>query len=242
MSKQNISDELLKKCKAVTAKRPRVVIDHILKHGFITTEDLKNIYGYNHPPRAVRDVRKNGIPLDTYRVTGTDGRKIAAYKFSMQQKEQLSKRQGRTAFNKLLKKKLIEKFGKKCAIYLESFDERELQIDHRIPFEVSGEIDIDINNIDSFMLLCASANRAKSWSCEHCSNWQEQKDPEICKSCYWAFPKNYTHVAMQQHRRVDILWINAEIAMYEHLKKHAQESHMEVSQYIKTIIKKHLSD
>jgi hypothetical protein len=34
----------------VTAIRARCVTGHILKHGFIATEDLKNTYGYNHPP------------------------------------------------------------------------------------------------------------------------------------------------------------------------------------------------
>lgn len=68
-------------CHSVTAKRPKTVIDHILEHGFITTEELKETYGYNHPPRAVRDVREHGIPVETFRVTGSDGRKIAAYRF-----------------------------------------------------------------------------------------------------------------------------------------------------------------
>ncbi|WP_369334486.1 helix-turn-helix domain-containing protein [Candidatus Thiosymbion oneisti] len=50
---------------SVEAKRPKTVIDHILKHGQITTEELKDTYGYNHPPRATRDVREQGIPIKT---------------------------------------------------------------------------------------------------------------------------------------------------------------------------------
>lgn len=38
----------------MTDKRPKAVIDHILKHGLITTDELKPLYGYNHPPRAAR--------------------------------------------------------------------------------------------------------------------------------------------------------------------------------------------
>lgn len=64
---------------SVTEKRPRTVIQHILKHGYITSQELKDLYGYNHPPRAARDVREHGIPLVIYRVEGADGRKIAAY-------------------------------------------------------------------------------------------------------------------------------------------------------------------
>lgn len=75
------SKEFLDLLESVTAKRPRTVIQHILQHGYITSQELKDLYGYNHPPRAIRDVREYGIPLVTYRVTGIDGRKIAAYKF-----------------------------------------------------------------------------------------------------------------------------------------------------------------
>lgn len=56
-----------------------MVIDHIIAHGFITTEDLQK-YGYNHPPRAARDVREAGIPLETFFVESSDGQRIAAYR------------------------------------------------------------------------------------------------------------------------------------------------------------------
>ena len=62
------SDEFLRLLDSITAKRPKTVIQHILKHGFITSQELKDLYGYNHPPRAIRDVREYGIPIDTYRV------------------------------------------------------------------------------------------------------------------------------------------------------------------------------
>lgn len=69
-------EEFLELCRSVTAKRAKTVIDHILKHGHITTEDLKDTYGYDHPPRAARDVREHGIPLETFRVEASNGRKI----------------------------------------------------------------------------------------------------------------------------------------------------------------------
>jgi hypothetical protein len=62
MAKPKYPKEFLELCASVTGKRPKTVIDHILKHGHITTEELKNKYGYDHPPRAARDVRELGIP------------------------------------------------------------------------------------------------------------------------------------------------------------------------------------
>ena len=50
MNQPNLPPEFLDRLRAVTAKRPKTVIDHILEHGFITTEELSELYGYDHPP------------------------------------------------------------------------------------------------------------------------------------------------------------------------------------------------
>jgi len=212
-----------------------------VKHGHITTQELKDKYGYNHPPRAARDVREQGIPLETFRVTGSDGRKIGAYRFGDPKKARFSRLQGRTAFSKEIKDKLLEVQDGKCAIYLEVYDERELQIDHRIPFEVAGDDPNNMNNPEEYMLLCGSANRAKSWSCEHCVNWIEIKKIDICRNCYWAFPEHYNHIAMQPVRRVDIMWSGEEIEVYERLRERTRELQKDIPSYIKELIKKYLS-
>ncbi len=240
MTSRKLPSEFLKRCKAVTAKRPRTVIDHILKHGQITTEELKERYGYNHPPRAARDVREQGIPLETFRVVGSDGRKIGAYRFGDPRKTRFSRLTGRTAFGNKLKAQLIRLNGCRCAIYLEEFGETLLQIDHRIPFEVAGDAGERMNNPASYMLLCGSANRAKSWSCEHCVNWKEMKKPEICSKCYWAYPEDYEHIAMQQIRRMDIMWAGKEVAAYDRLRKRTMELQKDPPAFVKEIIEKHL--
>lgn len=240
MTKKRLPHDFVEKCKSVTAKRPRTVIEHILRHDYITTEELREKYGYNHPPRAARDVREQGIPLETFRVTGSDGRNIGAYRFGNPARARFSKLAGRTAFAKALKTKLIKLHGSRCAIYLEEFDPQTLQIDHRIPYEVAGDNAADMDDPKAYMLLSGSANRAKSWSCEHCVNWQEVKNPDICQRCYWAFPEDYAHVAMQQARRTDIMWIGDEISVYDRLKKRTKELQKDIPKYIKEIIEKHV--
>ena len=44
MNKEH-SKEFIELLESIVAKRARTVIDHILKYGFITTEDLKDKYG-----------------------------------------------------------------------------------------------------------------------------------------------------------------------------------------------------
>jgi hypothetical protein len=226
--------------KSIKAKRPKTVIEHILKHGHITTQELKDRYGYNHPPRAVRDVREQGVPIITFRVVGSDGRKIAAYKFGDPQKITFKKFGGRTAFSKDLKDNLIKRYGSKCFIYLEEMDEHSLQIDHRIPYEVAG--DTKDSNLHNFMLLSVSANRAKSWSCEHCKNWLRLKDVKICSTCYWAFPENYMHIAMLSVRRVDLIWQGKDVEKYEKLKIKSRLLNKKIPQFVKEIIEKEINN
>jgi len=206
----------LDKLNSVTAKRPKTVIQHILEHGFVTTEELEQLYGYKHAPRAARDVRELGIPLEMYRVKSSDGRSIGAYRFGNPAlaENAVSKTAGRTALSKALKKALIEKFGSKCFIYLQPMDEMILQVDHRIPYEIGGEQ--NETDLDCFMLLSPSANRAKSWTCEHCQNW-ENKNAEFCMKCFWAHPENYSHIAGKEQRQLIITFTGDEIEDYNKL-------------------------
>ena len=45
-----LSNAARRSLNAVTGKRARIVVEHIIKHGSITTDDLKEKYGCDHPP------------------------------------------------------------------------------------------------------------------------------------------------------------------------------------------------
>lgn len=234
---KKLPKSFLSKLNSIEAKRPKTVIQHILKHGYVTTEELETQYGYQHPPRAARDVRELGIPLITFRVKSSDGRSIGAYKFGDIKEigDMVSKVRGRIALSAALKKALIEKYGAHCMIYLQSMEERMLQVDHRIPYEIGGEQ--DIKKVERFMLLSPSANRAKSWTCEHCSNWI-RKDKSYCMSCFWAYPENYTHVADVEERQIIITYTGDEIEDYNRLISIVGKDNAE--KCIKDVIKKNL--
>jgi hypothetical protein len=233
---QSLPKEFLKKLQSVTAKRAKTVIDHILEYGFITTEDLSVKYGYDHAPRAARDVRELGIPLETFRVTAANGRKIAAYRFGDPAKVKAGRGSGRAVWPKDLKDSLAQANGNKCTVCNTPYELRYLQIDHRIPYEVGGDQREALDPSD-FMLLCGSCNRAKSWSCEHCTNWQDTHDEAICRSCYWASPLDYVHIAMRHIRRMDITWTESEVAQYERLKERAAEASVELPDFVKSVLR-----
>ncbi|NNM58550.1 MAG: HNH nuclease [Legionellales bacterium] len=108
-----------------------------------------------------------------------------------------------------------------------------------MPYEVDGNNAGELN-LDDYMLLSGSANRAKSWSCEQCENWNNQKDRNICLSCYWAFPESYNHIAMKQIRRTDLIWQGEEIAIYEKLKLEATALDEDIQETIKKILERNI--
>jgi hypothetical protein len=237
MTQPEYSAEFLALLSAVKGKRSRVVVDHILKNGFITTEELENVYGYSHPPRAIRDVREQGIPLETFSVKNAEGRTIAAYRFADFSETIEGRIGGRRPVTKAFKNQLIKIYHGKCSSCLTAFETRYLQVDHRVPYQVAG--DTPAKDIQDFMLLCGTCNRAKSWSCEHCINWLETKNPAICGTCYWAHPEQYAHIAMRTIRRLDITWTEEEISAYEQLRNAALTEDETLPEYVKKILKSH---
>ncbi len=232
---EDLPPDFLAKLHSITAKRAKTVIDHILAHGFITTEDLKVTYGYNHPPRAICDVKEHGIPIETYKVTGSDGRRMAAYKFADPSLVRGASHAGRTTFSKPFKQLLIETHGARCAICSAKHDSRYLQIDHRVPYAVAG--DSDDLTASEFMLVCQSCNRAKSWSCEHCQNWLVERKPDICRTCYWANPDKYAHIALELIRRLDVVWTGEEVPEYEKLKELSEHAQQPLPDYVKAALR-----
>ena len=233
--KQKLPKKFRDRLKAVKAKRARTVIDHILKNGHITTEELSEQYGYDHPPRAARDVREQGIPLVTFRVTGSHGRKIGAYRFGDPSEVKGGKIGGRKAWPKDFKNALIERYGSRCGVCFTEYEPRYLQIDHRVPFEVAGDPAGELDSVE-FMLVCGSCNRAKSWSCEHCKNWSEDHSIDVCNSCYWAKPDNYAHVALRLIRRLDITWSGDEVPQYDKLIELSRHARKNLPEFVKEVL------
>jgi len=214
---------------SVTDARPRRVIALIRENGYVTTEQLQAI-GYEHPPRAVRDVRERGIPVITTKTKNAAGKSIALYKFpdDIPEEQSFTLLAGRKQFPRTFRNDLIIRDGEKCAICAAQLPARSLQIDHKVPYEIGG----DTNDLNDHMMLCSSCNRSKSWTCEHCSNWTE-RIVEVCQTCYWAYPNSYSHVATVQQRRADITWMGNEVKQYELLTEAAKRAGMSVSEYLK---------
>jgi len=232
----DLPEELLERISNVTNKRARVVLDHIIEHGSITTEKLKEL-GYNHAPRAARDVREEGIVLDTNMIV-VNGKRMAQYTFGDPNKVDGGKAGGRKIFPKKLKEELYENSAGKCYCCSTNYEIRYFSVDHRMPYKISGDDEDFGKDLKKYMNLCGSCQRSKSWSCEHCKNWLEDKDPTVCATCYWSNPEQYAHVAMQQMRRLELVWSgDEEVADFNIINSEANQQGIIIGDFVKQILK-----
>ncbi len=201
---------------------------------------MKEIYGYAHPPRAIKDVTDLGIPIERGKAKAKDGRTIAAYRFGDPSASRAATHAGRTNFPKKFKQQLLERYGNRCALCGGEFPSAFLQIDHRIPYEVGGQAPGELN-LDDYMLVCRTCNRGKSWSCEHCPNWTQDKKPEVCQTCFWCQPSDYKHIAMLQVRRLNLVWQDREAAEYDKLAALSRKAGAELPGFVKDVLRKHLT-
>src|SRR5699024_710289 len=99
-----------------------------------------------------------------------------------------------------LKEKIAEENGYCCEIDQTSFELRYLQIDHRMPYEVSGDPEELIWKIICHFVLHTTE---LGYVVVNIPIIGSIKDPNICKTCYWASPSNYSHIAMEGVKRVE---------------------------------------
>lgn len=224
-----LPEALFERINSITNKRARVVLDAIVEKGSISTAELQAA-GYDHPPRAARDVVELGIALKRVTVKRPDGQRIASYVFD--ERELDPTKTGRVVLAKKEREAIIERNGSKCGF---CGSKNNLQVDHKIPYEVAGES--QRYEGDPYQLLDGSCNRKKSWDCEHCENWTKVKNIKTCQTCYWANPDEYAHVAMRPERRLDIVWVGDEIKAFESLKSAAQRAGRSIADEIKTMIR-----
>ncbi len=241
MTTPNYSAELLAVVAKVRTNRGKILVKHILEHGSVSTEELESTYGLTDAASAARDVRDAGVPLSKSSGRRKTGRQMAVYTFGDPSLIRGDRFQGRRSFPTGFKKQIIEKYEAKCALCSTPYEPRYLQIDHRVPYQIAGEASEHGRNQSEYMLLCGSCQRSKSWSCEHCDNWREGRQPAICEKCYWAVPENYTHIALKDHRRLEIVWLGAdEVTDHSNLKSLAVKNALALPLYAKAALAEHV--
>lgn len=214
-----------------------MVFDYLIENSYITTEIIKN-WGYEHPPRAIKDLTDSGINLIRSFITNEAGRRIARYTLS--DPRALPNTNRRQNVPKALKNNIYNAQQGCCALCNGKFEPHELQADHKVPYLVQPDNGSAKSESD-YMLLCGSCNRSKSWSCEHCTNGNLIKVVDTCIKCYWYNPLDCLHVALQQFRRADIIWQgDSEIKSHTMMVREAAKEKTNLPSYIKKMLaKKH---
>ena len=217
------------------SKRAAACLRVMLDKGWISTDDINDL-GYNHPPRAIGDVRDTGIPVIRSAGTSRSGAQMGVYSLGSPNDIQDGRIGGRSALPKKFKEALIARYGSQDCITGARLDPRVLQIDHRIPYRIAGDAGLSDHNVEAYMLLDASSQRAKSWSCEQCPNMApSSRDPAICITCFWAFPENYQHIATEEIRRTDVTWQGAYVEVHDRLRAAAASEGLAPEEYLRQL-------
>jgi 5-methylcytosine-specific restriction endonuclease McrA len=223
-----ISDELRVQIAAVTNRRARFVLDYIVEHGHITADDIQRA-GYREHRRAVMDCRDLGFPIINSRVRSPQGGTVGAW--TLDPDGTVGGRAGRRQYPRAFRLLLLARANGRCEVCGAPQADRNLQIDHRIPFEIdpgSGEL-----VPDEYQMLCGSCNRTKSRTCEtDCPNWQA-RDPEVCRTCMWASPDDYQHIATIPRRQVTLTWVGDDVGVYDELRAAAESAGEDVTTFLR---------
>lgn len=197
------------------SRRAETALEILIERGSVTTAELNRL-GYDHPPRAIADLKDAGVSVERGMVV-EDGRRMAQYRLKNEIGSGTEK--SRKQLPKRFRDQLFLEHEYRCTVCREIYTSRDLQADHRVPFRIAG--DPEVLTTSDFMPLCGSDNRSKSWTCEHCRNWIE-KDQTFCRSCYWARPDDYTHIAGVNERRIVLTLRGNNAALASELERRAR--------------------
>lgn len=222
-------------------KRAIAALKVLLDKGAVSTDELQDL-GYTHPPRAIGDVRDAGIPIVTSEGTSKKtGRRMAIYSLGDSSLIQEGRVGGRSALPKAFKEALLKRYGHVDCITGAQLDSRVLQIDHRIPYRIDADAGLSNHDVESYMLLDGSSQRAKSWSCEQCPN-MAIRNPATCRTCFWAFPESYQHIATQQIRRTDVIWQDGDVRVHDRLKAEAESKDITLAELLRRLARQRASE
>jgi post-segregation antitoxin (ccd killing protein) len=56
--------------------------------------------------------------------------------------------------------------------------------------------------------------------------------------CYWAQPESYKHVAMRDVRRLDVVWTDQDVEVYDELRQRARDAGLPMSEYVKDTLRR----
>ena len=180
------------------SRRARFVRDQILRHRHVTAWEVKK--HYSNETAAVNDLVQVGIPLRTTAVKAENGRSTTQYTFDPQHFRHRRDTRGFVPH----RSKVLE--GGQCALCPSSVQywKRTLQIDHRIPFSLVGNAEVERDGLAAVQALCPSHNTAKQHACKACEMFRS-RDSSQCRGCYWAYPDQYQHIAGQRERRLTVV-------------------------------------
>jgi hypothetical protein len=178
------------------SKRACCVRDLLLTQGWVTYAQIKPLYDCYR--RAKRDLIDVGLTLQAKTIHDGHGRTTL---FEFDPQAFAGQQESRLPLSAKDREELKRRFDYKCNLCSTPEHHRHLEADHRIGFDLVGNDLHKAEGLDAFQPLCAPCNDKRQRACMECPN----KDPDTCRSCRWAYPEKYAHVATRPERRAELV-------------------------------------
>ncbi len=171
--------------------RERSTLALCLEQGFVTKQDC---YGMGFDPVVTRDLTKHGLVF--YSQRGQILLDLGASNASLGGFSTLPSRQ---------RDALLADAHFTCVFCRKQYERKFLTADHRVPHRVAGNSLTDAEGLQAYQVACYPCNNRKQQGCRACTNQQTTKDIAKCRTCYWAYPDKYEHIAGKHERRLTLV-------------------------------------
>jgi hypothetical protein len=172
------------------SKRGNFVRDTMLTKGSVTRWDM---LGAGYDPVAVCDLTSLGVTVST-KMISEKGKSSMEYTLNPQ--AFIDRAESRMFMTPKERRRFFRSYGCKCLTCSLTLDPRSLQVDHRIPFILVGNSLVKLEGYSALKPACPSCNSTREDICRECIKKRGTNHEVLeCRTCYWAYPENYTHIA-----------------------------------------------
>lgn len=174
-------------------KRGQHLRDLLLEKERVSTYEIQQ--RYSSATRVASDLLAIGLTLKKESEKSEDGKVRTLY--SLDPSGFVCAQEARQSIPGRIRVEVIGQ-ATGCRLCGTQVEKRVFQVDHRVPFCLVGNRLAQQEGVGAFQALCPSCNTAKSHACKRCPDPKE----ESCRTCYWAYPEDYRHIAGKTERRL----------------------------------------
>lgn len=221
--------------------RAKAAADLLMEKGVITKYDFEETHvPVSQAPRAIRDLKDHGIPIETLRKISVPQAKTKVNRYTLGSIDNIntSMRYGRMYDPTGMKEKLAKLHGDVCVFCGKKLTAKDRELDHKLPVNIFGDLSpVERLNPDNYQLVCRGCNRLKREATSHGAFDDQREGMDIVKQNYWYDPVQYRKNRDDRlYAHNVIVWnTSKDIQAYKQISQYAKDSSKSFQEALKDI-------